>query len=428
MLQRQGVRVAPYINGRIFDKATASWTAHGGTAAHAAAKRAVSASLGTPVLSTYDESYGSHADFAVMCPHTSYWQQTITDVVGTLVKGYGLDGVYIDQIAAAGPRPCWDPSHGHPVGGGAHWVGGYRQMLEAVRQRVGTPHVILTESNSEPFMDGVQLFLTLVGFKRGDPPSSPSPRSARTIVPAFQAIYGGYVLPVGSEFFQQDLVPDPDVFASKLATQFGFGAQMGWFSLGGRDNQQPPMGLFELLMSPAFDAEIDYLRTLSRGKQLAADWFNFGRAMRPLPVLVNATSVEGVPMGADADAGVARHPMHPRSSSDAADVGLAFGDVMSSAWFAANESSLLATLSTVKRSTPAGVHCLLDVREYGFAAARADDLFRVLYLAVEPDAPGVAWQTIGIYPAAAVRLNVTLGVRALVLMRIEAELLPFAHA
>jgi hypothetical protein len=36
--------------------------------------------------------------------------------------------------------------------------------------------------------------------------------------------------------------------------------QLGWFSLGGRDNQQPPMGIYDQLMSPEYDAEIAYLR------------------------------------------------------------------------------------------------------------------------------------------------------------------------
>jgi hypothetical protein len=36
------------------------------------------------------------------------------------VSRYAVDGVYIDQIAAAGPAPCWDPTHNHTLGGGYH--------------------------------------------------------------------------------------------------------------------------------------------------------------------------------------------------------------------------------------------------------------------------------------------------------------------
>ena len=60
---------------------------------------------------------------------------------------------------------------------------------------------------------------------------------------------GGYVLPVGAEFFQADFLPDPNVFAAKIAAQYVFGAQLGWFSLGGRDNQHPAMGIHELVQA-----------------------------------------------------------------------------------------------------------------------------------------------------------------------------------
>ena len=67
-----------------------------------AARANLNASKGP--LSLYNEQYGSKAVFAVMCPHTKYWQSTISNVVDKIVNTYETDGVYIDQIAAAGPR------------------------------------------------------------------------------------------------------------------------------------------------------------------------------------------------------------------------------------------------------------------------------------------------------------------------------------
>jgi hypothetical protein len=180
-MQDLGVRVAPYINGRIFDKGTKSWT---GTAQAAAAKQAAP-SIHANNLSLYDESYGSLAKFAVMCPHTPLWQQTIAKVVGELTSIHGTDGVYIDQIAAAGPRPCWDKTHNHTLGGGDHWVTGYAEMLRQARAAAGGKKILLTESNSEPFMAGINLFLTLVGFATGDLPGG---AGSTVMVPAFQAV------------------------------------------------------------------------------------------------------------------------------------------------------------------------------------------------------------------------------------------------
>eukprot|EP01126_Amoeba_proteus_P041825 TRINITY_DN4512_c0_g1_i5.p1 TRINITY_DN4512_c0_g1~~TRINITY_DN4512_c0_g1_i5.p1 ORF type:complete len:256 (+),score=36.16 TRINITY_DN4512_c0_g1_i5:335-1102(+) len=141
--------------------------------------------LNSSHLFLYEESYGSKAVFAVSCPSTDYWQNTITSVVSELVNEYGTDGVYLDQIAAAGPRNCFDPTHDHPLGGGSAWVDGYRLMLTKARSKIGNDAILLTESNAEPFMDSINLYLTLVGFIVADFSGS------NRIIPVFPAIYGG---------------------------------------------------------------------------------------------------------------------------------------------------------------------------------------------------------------------------------------------
>lgn len=57
---------------------------------------------------------------------------------------------------------------------------------------------------------------------------------------------------------------------------------MGWFSLFGRDNEDPYMGIFEQLMDPKYDQEIAYLQILSSAKTVAKEYFNHGRPMRNL--------------------------------------------------------------------------------------------------------------------------------------------------
>ena len=47
------------------------------------------------------------------------------------------------------------------------------------------------------------------------------------VVPAFQAVYGGYALFMGAEYFQNDFSPNPNVFAAKIANQLLFGASGG---------------------------------------------------------------------------------------------------------------------------------------------------------------------------------------------------------
>ena len=49
------------------------------------------------------------------------------------------------------------------------------------------------------------------------------------IVPAYQAVYGGFVMFAGALFDKTDFF-DPNAFAAKLALQFVFGSQLGWMS------------------------------------------------------------------------------------------------------------------------------------------------------------------------------------------------------
>ena len=93
----------------------------------------------TPTANPYIETYGSkEADgspvrLAVMCPATTLWQRTVADIVLKLMNDCGVRAVYIDQVAAAKPRLCFDPDHGHPTGGGSWWTDAYGKMLRAIR-------------------------------------------------------------------------------------------------------------------------------------------------------------------------------------------------------------------------------------------------------------------------------------------------------
>jgi hypothetical protein len=94
---------------------------------------------------------------------------------------------------------------------------------------------------------------------------------------------------MGAVFYQTDFI-NPDVFAAKVAKQFLFGAMLGWFSLGGRDNAKPPVALFDLLMSPAHDSEVLYVKLLSDARQFLVPFIMLGRASRDLPVVINGST------------------------------------------------------------------------------------------------------------------------------------------
>jgi hypothetical protein len=143
--------------------------------------------------------------------------------------------------------PCSAPDHNHWQGGGDHWRHGYSQLIKQARA-ASAPHkpALVSESNGEQHLNTLNGFLTLQAFGVGDFAGK------RRVVPAFSAIYGGYYIGLGAGasgiiiqgegwlmvraglvFTDDDFADEAAAFRAKLAGMFVFGAQLGWFSLGG---------------------------------------------------------------------------------------------------------------------------------------------------------------------------------------------------
>lgn len=212
-LQRHNVRVMPYINGRLWD------TRDKGLEDAEFTRTALPASTkdqkGKPFVETYGskESDGSAVRLAVMCPHTKLWQEKVKSVVLSLMTEHGVDGVYIDQVAAAAPVLCMDASHGHPRGGGYWWQEGYAKMLDEIRRAMPAGKMLTTECNADPFVRWFDGYLTWHWQHDGQ-------------VPAFPAVYGGTIQMFGRAFRggdSQDLA-----MRMKVGQQLCFGEQIGW--------------------------------------------------------------------------------------------------------------------------------------------------------------------------------------------------------
>jgi hypothetical protein len=212
-LQQSQVYVMPYINGRLWD------TRDRGIEDFEFTQRARAAATkneqGEPVTEVYGskESDGSSVRLAVMCPATEVWQQQVNAIVSRLLGEYQVAGVYIDQIAAASPVLCFDPQHGHPLGGGSWWNSAYWQMLERIRQGKPPQSMLTSECNAEPFLRWFDGYLTWHWQYDGQ-------------VPAFPAIYGGAIQMFGRAYrggATKDLA-----LRMKAGQQLVFGEQIGW--------------------------------------------------------------------------------------------------------------------------------------------------------------------------------------------------------
>ncbi len=158
------------------------------------------------------ETNGSIVKLAVMCPDTPLWQDTIRDVVLKLLDDYGVDGVYLDCLGAYLPVLCFDGGHGHPIGGGNLWAGGYREMLSTLRQemaRRGLEGKYLTgESNTEAYTGLVDGYL--VNFQQVNQ------------IPLFAAVHAGRTQIFGAMY------GDDAAQRWRMGQQLVFGEQFAW--------------------------------------------------------------------------------------------------------------------------------------------------------------------------------------------------------
>lgn len=212
-LQKSGVFVMPYINGRLWDALDRG--AEDFEFTRLALPATTKKDDGQPFLESYGskETNGQPVRLAAMCPTTRLWQQTVSNIVLRLVGENGTKSVYIDQIAAAAPTLCMDPSHGHPLGGGHWWNEGYWNMLDAIRRAKPADSMLTTECNGEPFVRWLDGYLTWHWQFDGQ-------------VPAFPAIYGGAIQMFGRAYrggATKDLA-----LRMKAGQELVYGEQIGW--------------------------------------------------------------------------------------------------------------------------------------------------------------------------------------------------------
>ncbi len=171
----------------------------------------------------------------------------------------GVDGVYIDQVAAARPLLCFDASHGHPLGGGHWWTESYWEMLGRIRRQMPEGRMLTTECNAEAYTQCFDGYLTWHWQYDGQ-------------VPAFPAVYGGAVQMFGRAYRGG---PTKDLaLRMKAGQQLVYGEQIGW-------------------CSPAVVREADnmaFLRQVVHLRARLVDYFVTGEMARP-PVLPGVPAV-----------------------------------------------------------------------------------------------------------------------------------------
>ena len=216
-LQESGVYVMPYINGRLWD--TRDRGVEDFEFSSVARAATTKDENGEPYTEMYGskESDGSRVKLAAMCPTTDVWRDKVREIVLRLMNECGVSAVYIDQVAAAQPRLCFDKSHGHPLGGGHWWTEAYWDLIGRIQRDMPPARMLTTECNAEPYTHVFDGYLTWHWQYDGQ-------------VPAFPAVYGGAIQMFGRAYRGG---PTKDLaLRMKAGQQLVYGEQIGWINPG----------------------------------------------------------------------------------------------------------------------------------------------------------------------------------------------------
>jgi hypothetical protein len=199
-MRKAGMFVVPYLNGRLWDTKLKSF-------------ESVRSEASTRVNgSTIIEDYGSGTKLGAMCSTSPSYGKKLSEAITTLVERYDVNGIYIDQIASAAPTMCYNPKHGHPLGGGGWWQQGYRKMMEPIVKRYAKKALFVSENAAEPYIDSFDTFLVWVQVYTDD-------------FPSLMAVYNQYAWYMCSPTLPQD---DLQSFAGLMSRCLLWNIQPGW--------------------------------------------------------------------------------------------------------------------------------------------------------------------------------------------------------
>jgi hypothetical protein len=269
------VHALVYMNQRLWGMTTASWTNE-----HAE-RFAVKAPDGTVRPEVYNTF--SKLPCATMCMGTEFWRQKYAGIATEALLRLGVDGIYMDQACSS--LACYDPSHGHPAGGGTYWMNGFKTLAADIRGRctVRGPVALAGEGCAENWLPHLDLMLALdVSRERYVAPDGWEP------IPFFHAVYHGYATFYGS-YSSLTMPPYDDLWPAQFAprkplelldrkysTQFRL-EQARAFIWG----QQPTIANFSPTHLRQRSEEIAYVVRLARLRHAALRYLQEGTMLPP---------------------------------------------------------------------------------------------------------------------------------------------------
>ncbi len=283
--REQGVRPLVYMNELQWGSTTESWKEEG---AEAYAVKNEQGKLRTHVYNIF-----TGRPLTNMCITTPFWRNKYGGIAREAIKDLGVGGIYMDQACIS--RRCYDPDHGHEIGGGNYWAMYSGMLTEQIRTGVPLDQkpLLSGEGVCEAWLPYLDVFLALqVSRERyagvGNWES----------IPLFQAVYHPYGIAYGNYSSllhppYDELWPDahrPEsaltLLPEKFNTQFLM-EQARSFVWG----MQPMISNYDEQLAEQRKEEIDFLMRMSRVRHQALKYLLHGTFMRPPDIVTDSMMV-----------------------------------------------------------------------------------------------------------------------------------------
>ncbi|MBN1417753.1 MAG: hypothetical protein JXP34_03200 [Planctomycetes bacterium] len=271
--QEQGIHALVYMNQRLWGMTTRSWTEKG---AERYAVKGLDGKVTPEIYNTFNR-----APCASMCMGTEFWRGTYAAIAEAAVRGLGVDGIYMDQACSS--LACYDPEHGHPLGGGSWWMEGFRSLEADIRARCAGAVALAGEGCGEAWLPHLDAMLSLqVSMERYAAPGQWDP------IPFFHAVYhdcalfyGNYsslTRPPYDDLWPAEFAPERplELLDRKFAMQFRL-EQARAFAWG----QQPTIANFLPGHLTERKDEMEFLLRLASVRREAVRYLRDGTFLRP---------------------------------------------------------------------------------------------------------------------------------------------------
>jgi hypothetical protein len=230
------------------------------------------------------DEHGSYYDgdrYVLMCPYTEFWKRSLKEYVLTLVM-QGVDMIQFDCFPWIPPQPCYNASHGHPLGIGGSmytkaWISILNETKKAARQ-INPDIVFSGEGGSEifiPLLDVCHTRDSWAEYCDGN-----VQRGIASVIPLFNYVYHDCLVFIG----EHNLALWKPLGGSSY-NRLGLARILVWGEI-------PSYNMQESLHDPNADMElIDYLRRIGYARTVYARKF-LSDSIAIRPVEIASPSVE----------------------------------------------------------------------------------------------------------------------------------------